>query len=112
MPIEAKDLVARRQVLGLFEERGDAIVVVDLEHAEAAGFLRGNLQHRQRRAGAVILVEPQHLRVVHLVDVVAGQDDQVLRVLAEDSSRGSDRPRRPCPDTTARRSASADSGSR
>ena len=30
------------------------------------------------------LVEAQHLRVVHLVDVIAGQDDHVPRVLAHD----------------------------
>ena len=78
-----EDLLAGRQVLGLLEEPGDAVLIVHLQHAEAAGFFRGDLEHRQRRAGAAILVEAQHLRVVHLVDVIAGQHDQVLRVLAE-----------------------------
>ena len=79
-----EDLLARRQVLRLLEEAGDAILVVDLQHAEAARFFRRDLDHRQRRAGAALLVEAQHLRVVHLVDVIARQHDQLLRVLAKD----------------------------
>ena len=35
-------------------------------------------------AGAALLVEAQHLRVVHLVDVIARQHDHVARVLAHD----------------------------
>ena len=34
--------------------------------------------------GAALLMEAQHPRVVHLVDVIAGQDDQVARILADD----------------------------
>ena len=33
-------------------------------------------------AGAVLPMEPQHLRVVHLVDVVAREHDQVARTFA------------------------------
>ena len=43
-----------------------------------------HLDRRQRHRGAALLVEAQHPRVVHLVDVVARQHDQVPRVLAHD----------------------------
>ena len=35
---------------------------------------------RQRDARAALLVEAQHSRVVHLVDVIARQHDQALRL--------------------------------
>ena len=37
-----------------------------------------------RRVGALLEMEPQHLRVVHLVDVVAREHDDVARRLARD----------------------------
>ena len=71
--------------LRLLEEAGQPILLVDLQDAEAAGFLRRDSRcTAERRAGAALAVEAQHLRVVHLVDVVAGQHDQVPRVLAQD----------------------------
>ena len=44
----------------------------------------GHLDHRERGGGAALPVELQHLRVVHLVDVIPRQHDQLLRVLAKD----------------------------
>ena len=43
-----------------------------------------HLDRRERDRGLPFLVEPQHARVVHLVDVIARQHDQVPRVLAHD----------------------------
>ena len=43
-----------------------------------------HFDRRQRDRGAALLVEAQHARVVHLVDVVARQHDEVARVLAHD----------------------------
>ena len=42
--------------------------------------LDGGERHRR----AALLVEAQHLRVVHLVDVIAGQHDDVVRALLHD----------------------------
>src|SRR4029079_3661461 len=50
----------------------------------AVRLFRRHLDHRQRRAGAAIEMEAQHARVVHLVDVIARQHDQVPRLLALD----------------------------
>ena len=58
--------------------------LVDLENAEPAGLFRRDLEHREGRAGAALAMEAQHLGVVHLVDVVAREHDQVPRVLAQD----------------------------
>ena len=66
----------------LLLEAGDAAVLVDLEDAEAAR-LRGrdlDRAHRQHRPAGDVDVE--HLPVVHLVDVVPGQDDHPARPLA------------------------------
>ena len=84
MPIDASDLSARGQVLGLLEETDEPILFVHLHHAEAARFFGRNLDHADRRGGAALAVEREHARVVHLVDVVAREHEQVARVLADD----------------------------
>jgi hypothetical protein len=58
------------------------LVVVDVHHAEAGRLLARHLDARDRRVGAAQHVAPQHLAVVHLVDVVAGHDQDVFRVVA------------------------------
>ena len=40
-------------------------------------FFGRDLDGRDGRAGAAVHMEAQHLRVVHLVDVVPGQHDQL-----------------------------------
>ena len=84
MPIEASTVWPGARWRGFFEEAGQAVLVVDLEYAEPAGLLGGNLQHRQGGAGAAVAVEAQHLGVIHLVDVIAGQHDEMPRLLAQD----------------------------
>ena len=44
----------------------------------------GTSQDGDGAVGAVLLVEAQHLGVVHLVDVVAGEDQHVVRVVPLD----------------------------
>ena len=71
--------------VGLFLEADDPPVRIGFDHAEAARrFLRGDLKrgHGHIRAGIHMLLK--HFLVVHLVDVVAGQNDDVARVLAAD----------------------------
>ena len=43
-----------------------------------------HFNRRERHRRAALLMEAQHARVVHLVDVIARQHDQVARVLAHD----------------------------
>ena len=68
----------------LLEEPGKPILAVDFEHAELTRLFRRDLQHPDGRAGAALAMGAQHLGVVHLVDVVAGEDDQVARFLSGD----------------------------
>ena len=65
-------------VLRLLLEAHDAVVLVDLGHAEARGFLRRHLDGGDGDVGLVRAVPVQHLAVVHLVDVVAGEDQGLL----------------------------------
>ena len=77
-------LIAGRQVLRLLEEAGQPSLVVHLQDAEAVRFSDGTSITPASRPAPRSCVEPQHLRVVHLVDVIARQHDQVARVLAQD----------------------------
>jgi hypothetical protein len=62
-------------------ESSDLAIFRNLDHTEAGNFRRVNGQRGQRhvRAGAVVVL--QHLAVIHLVDVVAGKNQHVLRLL-------------------------------
>ena len=55
-----------------------------LDHAKPRNLIRRNRQRRQRDLGVGLLVVRQHPAVVHLVDVVAGENDHVLRLFAAD----------------------------
>ena len=68
-----------RRPLRLLLEADHPIGFVDADDAEARRIRDRHLDGGNRRLGALLLMEPQHLRVVHLVDVVAGQDDDVAR---------------------------------
>ena len=70
---------------GLFLEADDPPVRVGFDHAEAARrFLRRNLERGHGHIGSGIHMLLEHFLVVHLVDVVAGKNDDVARVLAAD----------------------------
>src|SRR5262245_18090757 len=71
-------------MLRLLEKTDEPILLVDLQHAEAAGFLRRDLDHADRRGRAAIAVDLQHPRVIHLVDVIAREHEQMPRILAKD----------------------------
>ncbi len=79
-----QDLASGRQVLRLLEEPDQPVLAVDLQHAEAARFLRRNLDHADGRRGAALAMERHHARVVHLVDVIAREDQQVPRIFPHD----------------------------
>ncbi len=69
----------------LLLEADDPLLLVDLDHPEAAcGLLHRHLVGRHRGGGALLDVPAQHLRVVHLVDVVAREDHHPLGRLTHD----------------------------
>ena len=67
---------------GLLLKLIDGVVGVGIQNAEAGGFLQRYIAHGDGAGGAVLLVVLHHGAVVHLVDVVAGQNHHVVGVEA------------------------------
>ena len=75
------------------------VVLVEPQDAEAVRFTDRDALHRDGHVRALAAVLLHERLVVHLVDVVAGQDDHGVRVGAARAARGSGAPRRQCRDT-------------
>ena len=58
--------------------------MIDIDDAEMAGVGRVGDQRGERGVGGGILVLLEHAPIIHFVDVVAGEDDHVLGLLASD----------------------------
>jgi hypothetical protein len=71
-------------VLRLLVESDHAVPLIDADDAEARRIADGHLDRRDRRIGALLDMEPQHLGVVHLVHVVAREHDDVQGGLTRD----------------------------
>ena len=70
---------------GFSSKPDDPLFLVDLDHAEAARrLLHRHFVGRDRRGGALLDVPAQHLRVVHLVDVIPGKDHHMLGCFPHD----------------------------
>ena len=70
-----------RRIGGLFQERDDAVRLVDRHDAEAGRLHARHFETADGHVGARVDVLPQHDLVVHLVDVIAGQDDDVFGIV-------------------------------
>ena len=68
-------------MLGLFLKFRDIAVLAHVHDAEAGGLLQGDLQHGDGAGGVLFQVLLEHLGVVHLIDVVAGEDQHVLGIV-------------------------------
>ena len=55
-----------------------------MHDAEGGGFADRDLEASHRHVGVLLDVLHQHRLVIHLVDVIAGQDDDVFRRVARD----------------------------
>ena len=69
---------------GLLLKLGDAVVFVRVENAEARRFLPRHFAHGDGQIRAVFDVIAQHRVVIHLIDMVAGEHQHVLRVPLSD----------------------------
>ena len=76
-------LVAAR-VGRLLLELGDGAVLVHKHEAETGGLFPLDFAHGDGAGRFLLFVEGQHVGVVHLVDVVAGQHDDVFGVVLVD----------------------------
>ena len=70
------------RLLRLFGKARDAHVLIDGHDAEAAGLLPRHGLDRNGEIRAHELVEVEHQVIVHLVEMVAGEDDDILGVVA------------------------------
>ena len=66
---------------GLLLELVNLVVGLHVQNAEALGLLHGDLQHRDSAGCPGLLMEGDHLGVVHLVDMVAGQDHDIFGII-------------------------------
>ncbi len=62
----------------------DVTVSIGIHDTEAAGLLHRNPNHRNGRICLVLLVERKHLVVVHLINMVAGEDQNIIRIILID----------------------------
>ena len=86
----------RRRLLRLFNKRADEIVGVDMHDPERGRLAERNLEAADGHVGGLLHMLREHLFVVHLVDVIARQDDDVFRRVAlDDVDVLIDRVRRP-----------------
>ena len=84
--VDAHGGVGRLRVLRLFFKFVDRAVFARVHDAEAAGLLERHIAHGDCAVGAFLVVEGEHRRVVHLVDMVAGEDQHVVRLIAIDEA--------------------------
>jgi hypothetical protein len=70
-----------RRIAWLFEKLDDAVVLIHMHDAKTLGLLQRRLQTTNRHVGAGLDMLLEHFLVVHLVDVVAREDDYILRAV-------------------------------
>src|SRR5205823_3986255 len=75
---------AQRGGFRLLLEAVNAAVFVDVDNSEAVGFFEIDLDGGERNVRSRIQMLPHHLAVIHLVDVVAGKNQDVLGLLGAD----------------------------
>ena len=74
----------RFRLLRFLGETHDAPSLVHADHAEGVRLRRRHLDRAHGHVGAVLHVVRDHRAVVHLVDVIAGKDEHVRRVVVTD----------------------------
>ncbi|MNZ75696.1 hypothetical protein D3C78_941790 [compost metagenome] len=62
----------------------NAILVIDMHDAEAACFLPLNLNSCNRDISAHTLMVLQHKSIIHFINVIAGYDQHIFRIIALD----------------------------
>ena len=73
-----------RRVRRLLHEVDDDVVLIDMHHAEAGRFPHRDFERGDGDVGILLDMLLEHELHVHLVDVVAGQNDHVFRIVGLD----------------------------
>ena len=66
---------------GLLLELADGAVGAEVHDAEAGGLLHGDLNDRDRAGRLRLLMGAEHLGIVHLVDMVTGEDEHMIGII-------------------------------
>ncbi|PAV92443.1 hypothetical protein WR25_20465 [Diploscapter pachys] len=74
----------RRRIGRLFDEVDDPVGLIDVHHAERDRLHPRNLHAGNRDVGATVAMLLEHHFVIHLVDVIAGQDHHIFDVIGLD----------------------------
>src|SRR5699024_8778390 len=72
--------------LGLLFKLIDGAVVVGIHNAEAAGLLHGDGSDGDGAVGLALLMEAEHLSIIHLIDVVAVEVQNLVGVITVDKA--------------------------
>ncbi|MCY1541055.1 hypothetical protein D9M68_767280 [compost metagenome] len=73
-----------RRILGLFDEIDHPVAPVDMHHAKARRFHARHFEAPDGHVSARINVLTEHDFIVHLIDMVARQDDDIARAIVLD----------------------------
>lgn len=68
------------RMLGLFHKGGDAVACIDIKNTKLVGFTNGNWNTAYGKVGSSFDVKPNHFAVVHFVDMVCRENDDVFWV--------------------------------
>ena len=74
----------RRRIGRLFDEVDDAVGLVDVHHAERDRLHARHFHARDGDVGATVAMLLEHHLVIHLVDVIAGQDHHIFDIISLD----------------------------
>ena len=69
-------------MFGFFLEFLDAMLLIGIDDTKAMGIFPGDVHHRNGQIGLLLFVKGQHFRIIHLIDVIAGKDQDVFGIKA------------------------------
>ena len=72
------------RMLRLFLEFHDTVCFIRVHNTEAACFLHRYRQYGDRCIGIACLVVGKHLGIIHLVNMISRQNQNILRIVAVD----------------------------
>ena len=68
----------RRRIGGFFDKIGDHAALINRHDPETTGLMTRHFDARHRAFGTALDMVDQHDRIIHLIDVVAGENDDEL----------------------------------
>ncbi|MPN06932.1 hypothetical protein SDC9_154189 [bioreactor metagenome] len=74
-------------MLRLFVKGSNPVALIRIHDAEAMRLLHGNRQHGDGRHCVLLNVEVQHCAIVHLIDMIPRQNQNIFRIILIDKLR-------------------------